>query len=156
MCNQGIFAKYDMAIMVHMYNSNWIMPKLKAVDEFIYEFEGKEHHCVFDGIETILQPDGKFCASPVTHHVTLCEIVDLLTLFSKQPDTLVMPEIQMCIRDRSYCMSMYKYRKKDFILFENIDVTVNNLTTVSYTHLLRSGCFHLVLCGITLDYSSGQ
>ncbi len=44
MCNQGIFDKYDMSIMVHMYNSNWIMPKLKAVDEFIYEFEGKAAH----------------------------------------------------------------------------------------------------------------
>ena len=63
------------------------------VDEMISALEGKEHHCVFDGIETILQPDGKFCAAPVTHHVTLGEIVDLLTLFSKQPDTLVMPEI---------------------------------------------------------------
>lgn len=44
MCNRGVFDKYDMAIMVHMYNSNWIMPKFKALDEFIYEFEGKSAH----------------------------------------------------------------------------------------------------------------
>lgn len=40
--------------------------------------EGKEQHCEFDGVETLLKADGKYCCVPVTHKVTLGEIVDLL------------------------------------------------------------------------------
>ena len=40
--------------------------------------EGKEQHCEFDGVETVLQADGRYCCVPVTHKVTLGEIVDLL------------------------------------------------------------------------------
>lgn len=40
--------------------------------------EGKEH-CEFDGVETVLKADGRYCFKvPVTHKVTLGEIVDLL------------------------------------------------------------------------------
>lgn len=44
MCQQGIFEQYDMAIMVHMYNRNWVMPKLQALNDFVYEFRGKAAH----------------------------------------------------------------------------------------------------------------
>ena len=54
--------------------------------------EGKEAHCEFDGIRTVLQADGKYCCVPVTHRVTLGEIVDLLETFKNQPDTLLMPK----------------------------------------------------------------
>ena len=43
--------------------------------------EGKEKHCIFDGVETIIKEDGMFCCVPVTHIVTLGEIVDLLESF---------------------------------------------------------------------------
>ncbi len=49
-------------------------------------------------------------------------------------------EIDSDIWGVSYCMSMYKYRKKDFILFENIDVTVNNLT-MSLDELSKYTCY---------------
>ena len=63
------------------------------VDEMIGALAGKEHHCEFDGIETVLLEDGRYCAVPVSHHVTLGEIVDLLESFAHQPQTLVVPEI---------------------------------------------------------------
>ena len=63
------------------------------VEEMLDALEGKEHHCEFDGIETVLTPDGRYCAAPVSHHVTLGEIVDLLETFKEQPRSLVMPEI---------------------------------------------------------------
>lgn len=44
MCEQGIFADYDMAIMVHMYDKNWAMSRLQALGEFFYEFSGKAAH----------------------------------------------------------------------------------------------------------------
>lgn len=55
--------------------------------------EGKEQHCKFDGVETILDDYGKFCCVPVTHKVTLGEIVDLLEQFKEQPGTLMMPKM---------------------------------------------------------------
>lgn len=55
--------------------------------------EGKEKRCEFDGVGTILKDDGKYCCVPVTHKVTLGEIVDLLQEFKKQPATLMMPKM---------------------------------------------------------------
>ena len=39
---------------------------------------GKEHHCEFDGVETVMKEDGRYCAATITHKVTLGEIVELL------------------------------------------------------------------------------
>lgn len=55
--------------------------------------EGKEQHCEFDGVETVAKPDGRYCFVPVTHKVTLGEIVDLLQQFKEQPTTLMMPKM---------------------------------------------------------------
>ena len=55
--------------------------------------EGKEQHCEFDGVETVLKEDGRYCCVPVTHKVTLGEIVDLLEEFKAQPKTLMMPKM---------------------------------------------------------------
>ena len=63
------------------------------VDEMIAALEGKEHPCEFDGVDTVLTPEGRYCAAPVTHKVTLGEIVSLLDAFKAQPGTLLMPEI---------------------------------------------------------------
>ena len=55
--------------------------------------EGKEQHCEFDGVETVLCDSGRYCCVPVTHKVTLGEIVDLLSEFKRQPLTLLMPKM---------------------------------------------------------------
>ena len=63
------------------------------VDEMIAALEGKEHHCEFEGVDTILCDKGRYCAAPISHRVTLGEIVSLLNCFQNQPQNLVMPEI---------------------------------------------------------------
>ena len=63
------------------------------VDEMIACLEGKEHHCEFDGLDVLPQEDGRYCYCPITHHVTLGEIVELLKSFAEQPKTLMIPEI---------------------------------------------------------------
>lgn len=63
------------------------------VEEMFDALEGKEHHCEFEGVETVLTEDGRYCAAPVSHKVTLGEIVDLLESFKNQPQSLMMPEI---------------------------------------------------------------
>ena len=55
--------------------------------------EGKEKHCEYDGVEPKEQVDGRYCFVPITHKVTLGEIVDLLQEFKAQPITLMMPKI---------------------------------------------------------------
>lgn len=65
--------------------------------------EGKEKHCEFEGVETVLKEDGKFCCVPVTHKVTLGEIVDLLQEFKAQPETLLMPKMP----DGSFAKKLY-------------------------------------------------
>ena len=55
--------------------------------------EGKEQHCDYDGLEPIANPNGKYCYIPVTHKVTLGEILDLLESFKRQPATLLMPKM---------------------------------------------------------------
>lgn len=55
--------------------------------------EGKEEHCEFEGVETVVNENGRFCCVPVTHKVTLGEIVDLLEEFKMQPTTLMMPKM---------------------------------------------------------------
>lgn len=63
------------------------------VSEMMDALENKEHRAEFDGIDTVITKDGKFCAVPTTHKITLGEIVDLLYKFREQPNTLVVPEI---------------------------------------------------------------
>lgn len=55
--------------------------------------EGKEQRCEFDGVETVLDPNGCYCCVPVTHKVTLGQIVELLNEFKAQPQTLMMPKM---------------------------------------------------------------
>ena len=63
------------------------------VDGMFDLLEGKEQHCEFDDVETVLRADGRYCCVPVTHKVTLGEIVDLLQEFKAQPESLLMPEM---------------------------------------------------------------
>ena len=55
--------------------------------------EGKEQRCEYDGTKPVSVPDGKYCYIPVTHTVTLGEILDLLEEFKKQPVSLLMPKM---------------------------------------------------------------
>lgn len=55
--------------------------------------EGKEQRCEFDGVETVLCEQGRYCCVPGSHKVTLGQIVELLTAFKDQPVSLLMPDM---------------------------------------------------------------
>lgn len=55
--------------------------------------EGKERHCEFNGLEAVEKEDGRYCYIPITHKVTLGEIIDLLQEFKRQPENLMIPKI---------------------------------------------------------------
>ena len=65
--------------------------------------EGKEKHCEFDGVDTVLDDNGRYCCVPVTHRATLGEIVDLLEEFKSQPASLMMPKCP----DRSFAKKLF-------------------------------------------------
>ena len=105
------------------------------VDEMIAALEGSEHHCTFDGINTVLCPDGKYCAALVTHKVTLGEIVSLLESFKAQPLTLVLPEIPNGSFAKKLYSTYLSYLPKDkasFPLRMNVDARG------SFTELLKT------------------
>lgn len=105
------------------------------VDEMIAALKGEEHHCEFDGVETVLKADGRYCAVPVTHKVTLGEIVDLLHSFAAQPSTLVVPEIPFNSFAKKLYSTYLSYLPKEktaFPLKMNID------DRGSFTELFRS------------------
>ena len=63
------------------------------VNEMLDALEGHEHRCEFEGMEAVATPNGRYCFAPVTHKVTLGEIVDWLRTFKAEPQTLLMPKI---------------------------------------------------------------
>ncbi len=113
--------------------------ELLYIDDLLTEMldalEGREHHCGFDGICTVLCEDGKYCAAPITHKVTLGEIVDLLGSFRAQTNTLLMPEIP----DGSFAKKLYStylsYLPKEKISFP---LRMNCDDRGSFTELLKT------------------
>ena len=63
------------------------------VDEMLLALQGKEHRCEFDGLDVIPAAGGRYCAVPVTHKITLGEIVDLLERFRMMPSNLEVPDL---------------------------------------------------------------
>ena len=105
------------------------------VSELLDALEGREHHCEFDSLNTILCPEGKFCAVPVTHHVTLGEIVDLLTAFNAQPETLVMPEIPAGSFAKKLYSTYLSYLPRERVAFP-LKMNIDNRG--SFTELLKT------------------
>ncbi len=120
-------------------NDPSVVLELLYIDDLICEMldalEGREHRCEFDGIDTLLCEGGRYCAAPVTHKVTLGEIVELLESFRAQPSTLVMPEIpQGSFAKKLYStyLSYLPVSKASFPLKMNVDARG------SFTELLRT------------------
>ena len=105
------------------------------VDEMIAALEGKEHHCEFDGIETVLMESGRYCAAPISHKVTLGEIVELLNAFKNQPQTLVMPEIPYNSFAKKLYSTYLSYLPKEKVSFP---LKMNVDARGSFTELLRT------------------
>ena len=105
------------------------------VDEMIAAMRGEEHHCEFEGVDTILTPEGRYCAVPVTHKITLGEIVDLLDEFHAQPQSLTIPEIP----EGSFAKKLYStylsYLPKEKVAFP---LKMNIDARGSFTELLRT------------------
>ena len=105
------------------------------MDEMVAALKGEEHHCEFDGIDTVLTEDGRYCAAPVTHKVTLGEIVDLLNEFHEQPKSLTIPEIPAGSFAKKLYSTYLSYLPKEKVAFP---LKMNEDNRGSFTELLRS------------------
>ena len=105
------------------------------VEEMLLALQGREHRCEFDGVRTVLQEKGRYCAAPVTHFATLGQIVELLDAFKAQPQTLMMPRIP----EGSFVKKLYStylsYLPKEKAAF---DLKMNVDSRGSFTELLKT------------------
>ena len=105
------------------------------MDEMLDALEGKEHHCEFDGVDTVLTEAGRYCAAPITHKVTLGQIVELLESFKNQPKTLLMPEIPHNSFAKKLYSTYLSYLPKEAASFE---LKMNVDDRGSFTELLKT------------------
>ncbi len=63
------------------------------LDSMFEAILGNEHRCRYEGLQPVEEAGGDFCCCPVTHNVTLGEIVDLLYSFKNQSADFNMPKI---------------------------------------------------------------
>ena len=105
------------------------------VEEMLDALEGREHRCEFDGVKTVMTPQGRYCAAAVTHFVTLGEIVALLDSFRDQPKSLMMPQIP----EGSFAKKLYStylsYLPKEKAAFP---LKMNTDARGSFTELLKT------------------
>lgn len=105
------------------------------VEEMFDALEGKEHHCDFDGVETVLTEDGRYCAATVTHKATLGYIVECLHKFHDQPQTLVMPAIPDGSFEKKLYSMYLSYLPKEKVAFP---LKMNVDDRGSFTELLKT------------------
>ena len=105
------------------------------IDGMFDLLEGKEVRCEFNGTETVIVPNGRYCCVPVTYKVTLGEIVDLLETFKTCNRTLLMPKMP----DGSFAKKLFSLyltylpvKKFKYELKMNID------NRGSFTELMRT------------------
>ena len=116
------------------------------VDEMILALQGKEHRAEFDGINTVIVENGKFCAVPVTHKVTLGEIVDLLEIFKDQPNNLVIPEMPKGGFAKKLYSTYLSYLPKEKVAFP---LKMNIDDRGSFTELVKTENFGQVSINIS-------
>ena len=105
------------------------------VQEMLLALSGREHRCEFDGVETVFCPEGRYCAAPVTHKVTLGRIVELLERFRDQPKTLVMPQIPANSFEKKLYSTFLSYLPPEKVAFP---LRMNVDARGSFTELLKT------------------
>ena len=84
---------------------------------------------------TVLTDTGRYCAAPVTHKVTLGQIVALLEEFKAQPQTLMVPEIPHNSFAKKLYSTYLSYLPREKAAFP---LKMNRDERGSFTELLRS------------------
>ena len=105
------------------------------IEEMFDALEGKEHHCEFEGIETVHREDGRYCCAQVTHKATLGYIVECLEKFHDQPNSLIMPAIPDGSFEKKLYSMYLSYLPKEKVAFD-LDMKCDERG--SFTELLKT------------------
>lgn len=105
------------------------------MEEMFDALEGKEHHCEFDGVETLHRKAGRYCCAPITHKATLGYIVECLNKFHNQPQTLIMPAIPEGSFEKKLYSMYISYLPKEKIVF---DLTMSKDDRGTFTELIKT------------------
>ena len=140
---------YNSAVATFCYNYAHDLPitvhdpsvelELLYIDDLVREMllalQGREHRCEFDGVQTVLTPEGRYCAAAVTHRATLGRIVELLDSFKAQSRTLTMPRIPEGSLEKKLYSTYLSYLPREKAAF---DLKMNVDSRGSFTELLRT------------------
>lgn len=105
------------------------------VEEMILALQGKEHRCEFEGVETVLSEDGRYCAVPVSHKVKLGEIVGMLNRFKDMPRTLGVPDLDPAGFEKKLYSTYLSYLPKEKMIY---DLKMNCDDRGSFTEIIRT------------------
>ena len=105
------------------------------VEEMIGALDGEEHHCEFDGVETVLCENGRYCAVPVSYRVTLGKIVEMLERFKEMPRTLGVPDLTPGGFEKKLYSTYLSYLPKEKMVY---DLKMNVDDRGSFTEIIRT------------------
>ena len=105
------------------------------IDEMLNLLEGKGHKCFYDGLDPVPDKNGKFYYVPITHKITLGEIVSLLEKFKEQPKTLIIPQIPQGSFEKKLYSTYLSYLPKEKVSFA---LKMNKDARGSFTELLKT------------------
>ena len=140
---------YNSAVATFCYNTANDLPltindrntelELLYIDDLVEglldALEGKAQYCEYEGVEAKGEKDGRYAYIPVTHKVTLGEIVDTLEKFKTQPESLIMPEISAGSFAKKLYSTYLSYLPKEKVSFP-LKMNVDNRG--SFTELLKT------------------
>ena len=120
-------------------NDRAIELELLYIDDLIAEMldllEGNGHRCDYDGLKPVSSENGRYYYAPITHKVTLGEIVDLLHAFRTQSETLLIPEIPNGSFAKKLYSTYLSYLPKEKVAF---DLKMNVDARGSFTELFKT------------------
>lgn len=105
------------------------------VEEMLCALEGHPHRCDYEGLDPVPSQEGLYGYVPTTYKVNLGEIVDLLNFFSRQPQTLIMPDIPRDSFAKKLYSTYLSYLPKDAVSFP---LRMNVDARGSFTELLKT------------------
>lgn len=102
-------------------------------DEMLCALAGIPHRCDYEGLTPV--PGETYCYAPVTHKVTLGEIVELLDSFKAQPANLLMPSIPAGSFAKKLYSTYLSYLPKEKVA---VPLKMNVDARGSFTELLKT------------------
>jgi UDP-2-acetamido-2,6-beta-L-arabino-hexul-4-ose reductase len=95
------------------------------VEEMLDALEGKEHRCEYEDTRPVEKDRGRFCFVPVSHKVSLGEIVDLLNMYNETWKGSVIPEIPSGSFEKKLYSAYLSYLPRE-AMSRPLDMRVDN------------------------------